>query len=187
MNKWLKNEMKEKLKYFLTVKLFLYQEARQRATAQQKKGSVYLKSLSLFQRNSQMIITATKNQIELVSELNINLLTEPDVLITGFDYPDELYYDEEFDLSFVLSSDALIKDIVLEINGLQPIEIEKTKKAESIVIKTNSKHFWNNKIDLTLRYKDEYDREFKLKKEFQLDIQNFPWYIKMLGFLQNLI
>lgn len=129
-------------------------------------------------------VTAKKDNIELISEISLELLTEPDIAITNPDFPTELYYDQDFNLSFVLSSDAIVKDVKLKIKGLKTINLEKSDTAEDIVINTNSKHFPNNKVDITLEYKDEYDREFKLKKQFDLNIQNIPWYAQILGLFQ---
>nr|MBA4404775.1 hypothetical protein [Nanoarchaeum sp.] len=132
-------------------------------------------------------VTAKKDNIDLLSEISLELLTEPDVSITNPDLPQELYYDQDFNLSFVLSSDAIVKDVKLKIKGLKTIDINKSNTAEDIIINTNSKNFPNNKLDITLEYKDEYDREFKFKKQFDLNIQNIPWYAQILGLFQFIL
>lgn len=138
-------------------------------------------------QESKMIATVVKDNIDLVQEINIKILEEPDLLITGFQSPAEVNYGEDFNLSFVLSSDAIVKDVVLKIKGLEPLEIEKKQKAQTITIKTNSKNFITELIKMRINYKDEYDREFEIEKLADMKVNNLPWYIKILAFFQRLV
>lgn len=133
-------------------------------------------------------LTATLqvNDINLLKEINLKIFTEPDVLITGIQYPKEVGYDEEFDLSFVLSSTADINNVEIEIKGLERLQLEKDQKAETVIIKTNSKSFISGDINMKISYTDEFDRKFSKDKTFEITIYNMPWYARILSLFYNL-
>jgi len=133
-------------------------------------------------------LTATLqvNGINLLKEINLKIFTEPDVLITGIQYPKEVGYGEEFDLSFVLSSTADINNVEIEIKGLEKLQLEKDQKAETVIIKTNSKSFISGNINMKVSYTDEFDRQFSKDKSFEITIYNLPWYARILSLFYNL-
>ena len=133
-----------------------------------------------------LITTLQVNEINLTKEINPKIFSEPDVLITGVQYLKEVSYDEEFDFSFVLSSTAKLKDIEIEIDGLEKLTLEKDQKAETVIIKTNSKSFITGHINMKISYKDEFDRDFSTKKTFEIKIYDLPWYSRIFSFFANL-
>jgi hypothetical protein len=134
-----------------------------------------------------LIITLQVNEINLLKEINPKIFIEPDVLITGVQYPKEVFYGEEFDFSFVLSSIAEINNIEIEIEGLEKLTIVKDQKAETVIIKTNSKSFITGDINIKLKYNDEFDRKFSTEKTFEITILNMPWYARFFSFFANLV
>ncbi len=134
------------------------------------------------------ILTATLNvnDINLIKEINTKIFSEPDVLITGVQYPKEVSYGEDFEFSFVLSSLAQLEDIKIEIDGLERLELEKDQKAETVIIRTNSKSFISGKINMKVHYKDELGRSFTTKKSYFLKIYNAPWYARIFSFFANI-
>jgi len=53
-------------------------------------------------------------------------------------------------------------------------------------IKTRSNHFVGGKIKMEIRYKDEFDRDFKTNKVMEIKILNMPWYARIVSFFQKL-
>lgn len=137
-------------------------------------------------KQNQLEATAKKDDIDLSTIISLEILQEPDLVLTGIQYPTEIRYGEDFELTFVLSSDAIIKNVVLKISGLQNIQIEKTQKAQTFVVNTNSKNFVGGEIDMTITYKDEHDREFEIKEKAGITIENLPWYAKIIAFFKKL-
>jgi len=137
-------------------------------------------------KESKLDIELTKDNISLISEVNLVLLSEPDLIITGLQSPNTIEYGKDFNLSFVLSSEATVKDIKIQISGLQPIDLEKEEKATTVLIQTNSKNFLSGKIDIKISFKDEFDRDFKIEKVGEITVTNMPWYAKIVAFFSQL-
>jgi hypothetical protein len=137
-------------------------------------------------KQNQLHATAKKDEIDLSTKVNLEVLQEPDLVLIGLKYPNEIRYGEDFELSFVLSSDAIVEDVILKVSGLQNIPIEKTQKAQTFVINTNSKNFVGDTIDITLTYKDEHGREFEINEKAGINVENLPWYAKIIAFFKKL-
>ncbi|MFH1376277.1 MAG: transglutaminase-like domain-containing protein [Candidatus Woesearchaeota archaeon] len=138
------------------------------------------------QAKNELIATATFNDKTLQSYVNIKILEKPDLVITGLDYPQEVNFGEDFIMSFILTSEAEVQDVSIEINNLDHIMIEKQERAEEIRIETSSKYFISNIIDIKVKYKDEYGSPFEVTQQAQIKILNTPWYEKILNFFRNL-
>ncbi|MCD4759395.1 hypothetical protein K8R33_00725 [archaeon] len=156
---------------------------------QTKDLKIGVKELITFEnveKKSKLTATVKKDSIDLLSEISLKILQEPDLIITGFQVPKELDYNTEFNISFVLSSDAIVKDIKINIPGLKPLTSEKTQKAQTIIISANSKKFISENVEVKITYKDEYDREFEIKKQAEIKINNLPWHAKIMAFFKKL-
>jgi len=74
----------------------------------------------------------------------------------------------------------------IEIKGLEKLQLEKDQKAETVIIKTNSKSFISGNINMKVSYTDEFDRQFSKDKSFEITIYNLPWYARILSLFYNL-
>ncbi len=133
-----------------------------------------------------LVVSASRGSIEVYSFMNILVLDEPDLEITEFDFEDSVDYDEEFEISFVLGSEAKIKNLKVILDDLELISINKNKKSLPVSIKTKGKYFLDE-VDMTLIYEDEYGNEFSLKEAKGIVITNVPWYAEIIRFFRRII
>jgi transglutaminase-like putative cysteine protease len=131
--------------------------------------------------------TAKVNNIDLLNEINIKIFTEPDVKILGLQYPKQIEYDKEFNVSFTITSLAKVDQIEIKLNGQEPLILTKNAQSEFIVIKLNSKDFITGKLSIELNYKDEHDRDFSQKRNSEIEIIGMPWYAQIISFFSNLL
>jgi transglutaminase-like putative cysteine protease len=131
-------------------------------------------------------ITATFDNQTLIAYVYPRILEKPDLKITGLNYPSQIEYGKDFNLTFILTSIASVKDIKIKINNFKEISLNKTKKAQQILLETNSKHFLSNKIKIKVSFKDEYNNKFEIKQEAPILVTNVPWYKRIIYFISSL-
>ena len=133
-----------------------------------------------------LAISANNDVIEVYSFINLLVLNEPDLEISDLDFKNTIDYNEEFEISFVLNSEAKIEDLVLNIDGLEPIEIVKDKKSLPISITSKGKYFLDE-VNMIFNYKDEYENVYSLEKNKDILVINVPWYAKIIRFFRRII
>lgn len=141
---------------------------------------------TLDQAKEEIEISAKYKDSSLFSYVNIKLLNKPDLVITGLSYPRQIDYNQNFNISFILTSEAEVKDLVIEINNLKKINVEKKERTQEIVLEANSKHFVSNKINMDVKFKDEYGTPFEIRQQAEILVINTPWYARVLEFFRNL-
>lgn len=132
------------------------------------------------------VATAKVNDIDLLNEVDVKMFSEPDVKIIGLQYPKQVEYDKEFNVSFTISSIADVDQIEIKLNGQDQFTIIKDDKSEYVVIKLNSKDYIAGKLSMELNYKDEYGTDFSQKRISELEIIGMPWYAQIINFLYNI-
>lgn len=133
-----------------------------------------------------LVVSANKGNIEVYSFMNILVLDEPDLEVTEFEFEDNVNYDEEFEISFVLSSEAEIKNLRVVLDDLDPISITKGKKSLPVSIKAKGKYFLDE-VNMILIYEDEYGNEFSIEESKGIIITNVPWYAEVIRFFRRMI
>ena len=133
-----------------------------------------------------LIVSAQNEVVDVYSFMNILVLDKPDLEISSFEFKDNVDYDEEFDISFVLSSEAEIKNLMIKLDDLEPISIKKNKKSLPISIKAKGKYFLDE-VDMILTYDDEYGNSFSLEESRGIIITNVPWYSSIIRFFRRIV
>ncbi len=138
------------------------------------------------EKNNLITATAKVNDIDLISEVGVKIFEEPDVKILGTQYPKQIEYNKEFNISFTITSIAKVDEIEIELTNQEPITLTKDAQSESVIIKVNSKDFITGKVSIKLKYKDEHGREFSQKRDSEIEIIGMPWYAQIINFFSNI-
>ena len=128
-----------------------------------------------------MVVNAKNNNINVNNYLHLKVYDQPNIKITSIEYQENLLYNEDFELSFVLTSDVKVKNLKLKITGQQSLVIEELKGSKDIIVSLNSKHFINRPITVDLEYEDEFNRPYSQKYQYSVNISNVPWYARLLA------
>ncbi len=131
--------------------------------------------------SSTLVVNAKNTNININNYLHLKVYDQPNIKITSIEYQENLLYNEDFDISFVLTSDVKVKNLKLKITGQQSLVIEELKGSKDIIVSLNSKHFINRPITIELEYEDEFNRPYSQKYQYNVNIQNVPWYAKLLA------
>jgi len=124
------------------------------------------------------VISITSNEINIYSFINIILLDKPDLRISDFEFENIVNYNDKFDISLILESEAEIFNLELKLGNLKPIKLNKTNNRLPLLLKPAGKNFINE-VDVTLYYEDEYGNEFILKESKGIIVEEVPWYSKL--------
>ena len=131
--------------------------------------------------SSTLVVNAKNNNINVNNYLHLKVYDQPNIKITSIEYQENLLYNEDFELSFVLTSDVKVKNLKLKITGQQSLVIEELKGSKDIIVSLNSKHFINRPITVDLEYEDEFNRPYSQKYQYSVNISNVPWYARLLA------
>ncbi|MFH1840331.1 MAG: transglutaminase-like domain-containing protein [Nanoarchaeota archaeon] len=134
-------------------------------------------------QTEQITINAKNSEIDLNNYITIKILENPNLRLATFNYPAEVNYNEEFNITILLSSEGKIQETSLKLNNLEPITI---KPESTNVVSVNGKYFIDNQINLKIDYKDENGQEYSLEKTTKIIVNNLPWHIKIIKFFKNL-
>jgi transglutaminase-like putative cysteine protease len=132
------------------------------------------------------VATVKVNDIDLLNEIDVKIFSEPDVKIIGLQHPKQIEYNEEFNVSFTITSIAKVDKIEIKLNGQEQFILTKDSQSEFIVLKLNSKDYITGKLSIELNYKDEYGKDFSQKRNSGLEITGMPWYAQIINFLANM-
>ncbi len=116
--------------------------------------------------------------------IDVNLLENPGLRISDIEYPEVVSYNEDFDISLNLLTEAPVKEVNININGQNVIYVESMEISKKGVIHAKGKDFYkDNKIIIQTSYKDVNDQSYESNAEYFIQVTNAPWYIKILRFL----
>lgn len=131
-------------------------------------------------------INAKNNNININNFITLNIFDPEPLKISSISVPSLADYNDDVSLSFILSSNILIKDIDIKVNNFIPLKIQELKESKEVVIPLNSKNFVYENLKLIISYKDENNKPYKVEKEFNIKIENVPWYSKLINFFYNI-
>ena len=150
----------------------------------EEKSITFTKPASEILENSK--ITVTSQNLKLERYLNFKIFEKPSVKLTSLNYPSDINYNEDISLDIEITSLTPVKDAKLKINSLDTIELGDLDSKKSFSISLNSKAFFNEKIKVSIEYKDEFQNTYKESTISEIEINNTPWYMKAYGFIYNL-
>jgi len=130
-------------------------------------------------------INAKNDDVDVNRYLTMNLLENPNLKIVDLQIPERIAYEDSIDVSFILRSDALIKNVVVKLNNKEITRLSELKEDQKIVFTLKGKDF-SNFNELKFNYEDENGRYYDGLKTFSIEITDIPWYGQILMFFKNI-
>ncbi|MBI2110447.1 transglutaminase domain-containing protein [Candidatus Woesearchaeota archaeon] len=138
------------------------------------------------QKTKQLIITAKNDEVDVSAYAPLRIFSEPDVRITFLNPPEQLAYDEEYKLNFVINSQVTVKDINLQINRAR-YELKEFQGSQNVEAKIKAKAFISKPLKITMDYKDENGNTYTLEKTLPIEVIHIPWYGKIFGVITKFL
>ena len=133
-----------------------------------------------------IIIKSNSNNIETTDIVQTTLLNSPELNISEIDYKKIVKYDENVDIKITLISKIPVKDVILIIKGNNEVNVGKFDNSKNLLIEAKGKDFNEDNINIKINYKDINDREYSFERNYQIYINDIPWYIKFLRWIRIL-
>ncbi len=122
-------------------------------------------------------ITAKNSQISKTVYVNMNILDKPSVLISELEFPSNVSYEDEYEISFTLikNSASIPKELFVKFSPnllLKMWEINELNSRQGYAINLRGKDLSVGKNDfkIIVDFKDDNKREYKTEKSFEINL-----------------
>ena len=113
--------------------------------------------------------------------VSIEVLSNPDLVISDIFYPNEVDYDTEVQFDTVLNVKALVKDVRISVNNNELVKVQSLEGSKKASLKFNSKELVNNEaVNLRIDFKDKNGKEYSITKDYPVKVDNVPFFVKVL-------
>ena len=136
-------------------------------------------------------ITAINSQVSKAAYAKVNILDEPKVAVNKLDYPLNVSYEDEYDVSFILdkSSTSIPKKIIVKFfhdTLSEEWEIAELNSDQNFVIKSSGKgmSIGKNNFRISVGFEDDNGRKYKTEESFAI-ILNKPTLIQRIVIFFN--
>ena len=137
--------------------------------------------------NKEFEIKASNGKINLNEKFTVKSLTDPKLKITNVKYPEAVYYSGIGDISFILGSEAPVRNIVFKMNGKEFFKQDAFTGAEERIFTLNGKYYYSQeKSHLIIEYEDENGYKYATEKSFFVKVKDVPVYAKFFSYIRNI-
>ncbi len=132
-----------------------------------------------------LLITAENNEFFKKEYLDIKINKIPSVVISEFNV-ENLNYNEIKTTDIVLSSNTKINDLKIKVNGADFSNIKEFDGINVIKGNLSGRTVYSGNADIGIEFKDESGNKYNLNKEFDVNVSGVPWYLRVIGFFEEL-
>ena len=140
-----------------------------------------------------LVISAENNNISKSITLTVDILDQPSIAIENLEYPTEVRYKDEFNISFLLrkSSYSVPKNVVITLNqkGFKKTwELEKLDINNNLILQLIGKDLnaGQNLFNLTLDFEDDNREEYHESTTFTINLVNVTFFQRIAIFFNNI-
>lgn len=117
--------------------------------------------------------------------VNLNVIPIPEISVSNPE-PSEVNYHDDVEVSFDISSNTDVTDLVVEFDfGEMSYEVFKNKEVRTITINTRGSELMSD-IKFEMSYKDELGMEYREQKALHIIVKDIPWYGPFVNWVRNL-
>lgn len=150
-----------------------------------KSFSFSIKNLPV--STTKLKFSAKNDELEINDYVGLNVLNTPELEVMNFEPPITLDYNEAKNLEFTLSAKAPIKNLVIKLNGNEIYQFEEFVSPQNIIISSSGKEFAvDDEIKLYFGFYDENKKFYSKTDNYPIQINNSPFYIRMIKGIKNL-
>ncbi len=130
-------------------------------------------------------VLAENKDARKIVRVFVNVLENPDMIVTNFQVPEQIRYGDAFQMSFVMQVKAPVKDVRTLVNGHEVIAIPSLVASKKLIIKTDgSEYVSRGEANITIEYKDENDRLYSVSNAYPMRVTDVPFFIRILRALR---
>jgi len=130
-------------------------------------------------------ITALNPNTNVRDNLLINIIDDPDLVVTNFDVPPIVDYSRPFDISFIMSVSAPVHSVNININNQDVTIIPELISSKKVVISgRGSEYVKRGTANVTITFKDRNDKTYTFRQGAPLKVQNIPVFVRILLWLR---
>ncbi len=117
--------------------------------------------------------------------LGINVVANPDMVVTDFKVPDQVDYGADTEVSFVMQVKAPVKEVQVFANDRKVIVIPDLLNSKRLILKSPGSEFVRAKrMDLRITYKDDNGKQYTFTQKYPMNVVNVPVFVQVLLFLR---
>lgn len=145
-----------------------------------EEKEIEFKLTTLKEGTHNLEVSAVADGIIDEDTVSIEVLSNPDLVISDIFYPKEADYGTEVQFDTVLNVKALVNDVTISINNNELVKISSMDGSKKASLKFNSKEINNELIQLRIDFKDKNKKEYSITKEYPIKVENIPFFVKVL-------
>ncbi|MBI2673270.1 hypothetical protein HYX19_03350, partial [Candidatus Woesearchaeota archaeon] len=141
--------------------------------------SSFILNLNKMHGKKELRITAENDKMVKYSDVLINTFLIPNVKLET----DELsvgYYENKT-IKFNLISNIKLNNVILDFDA-NKINYKNIEDSTLISLNLLGKEIKNNKFRVKLTYNDELNKTYEKNFDFNLEVRNIPWYVRVYNF-----
>ena len=116
--------------------------------------------------------------------ISLKVYKKPVLVIDNVNYNEIVSYNENFELSFHLSSQTPINDVIIKVNGNSYSSINTLSGTQKVLLPLKGEYVLGKPLKLEIDYQDENGRKYKNDEEYNISVINLPWYAKIISFFK---
>ncbi len=129
--------------------------------------------------------TAQATGMSARDDLLVNVLQSPDLVLTGINVPQAVNYDENFNVSFILSVKVPVQNVEIFINNHSVTTIPNLESSKKVIITGFASDYVRRKAaDIHIHFNDENGKEYDFLRSVPVSVENVPWFIQALMWLR---
>ncbi len=141
----------------------------------------------------EVMVYAVSGNLTKRAVLTLVRLDDPNVIIKDVSVPDEVWYGDEFSLSFTLSREsvALPQNVTVQVKGGGAkafVDAGDLIADQEVRVKINSGQLYSSSPDFSIDvyYTDLFENEYSSQGSASVNIINVPWYKRVFGWFIDL-
>ena len=129
-----------------------------------------------------ILISAETDELIKNDYLNLEIIDVPEVNILEI-MPEEINYNDQFELRFTLNSNVNINNASIIINKKFFSDLGGISGNKEITLKLRGKDLAFNGLNLFVVFYDKLGNRYEKEFNFEITVRNLPWYVKFIRYV----
>ncbi|SRR3989338_367800 len=134
------------------------------------------------------------NRLEVVAENEdlavgdaflVNVLSDPDLVITNFNIPEVVAYSENFNLSFIMSVKAPVENVSIKVNEEGVVFLPRLEGSKRVVVSTFGNEYVKRKsANVTIGFSDRNGKGYEFSRVVPVRVEKVPLLVRLVMWLR---
>ncbi|MBI2671756.1 hypothetical protein HYX16_02385 [Candidatus Woesearchaeota archaeon] len=126
-----------------------------------------------------ILISAETDNLIKNNYVNLEIIEVPKIIILDIN-PNEINYNDQFELRFTLNSNVKINNASVMINKKFFSDLGDVSGNKEIILKLNGKDIAFNGLNLFVVYYDKIGNRYEKEFNFDVKVNSLPWYVRFI-------